>query len=159
MFFLPKIILSCEQSPIRPWIEAAVDRDLSIKARQHLWRRGKRVQPILVLTCHMLTSNQGIARGLQYQTAQCVNWRKFSHLQRDCDAATKDLSSQNAWCFNCGEHAHLQQKCEPGFSKGNGFPKYKPERRPRHLGLCRWCVRVCYGTSECRQREIFKVIS
>ena len=71
---------------------------------------------------------QGVARGLQYQTAQCVNCRECSHLQRHYDQATKGLRSQNAWHFHCGKYVHLQQKCEQGISKGNGFSKYKPGR-------------------------------
>ena len=38
---------------------------------------------------------QGVTRGLQYQTAQCVNCRECSHLQRHYDQATKGLRSQN----------------------------------------------------------------
>ena len=77
---------------------------------------------------------QGVTRGLQYQTAQCVNCRECSHLQRHYDQATKGLRSQNAWHFHCGKYVHLQQKCEQGISKGNGSSKYEPERRPRLLG-------------------------
>lgn len=48
------------------------------------------------------------------------------------ETVTKQLNgfrSQNAQCFNCGKYGHLQQNCEQGNSKGNGFSKYKLEKK------------------------------
>ena len=45
----------------------------------------------------------------------------------------RGLQYQHALCFNCGKFGHLQQNYKQGLSKGKDFPKYKSERRSRHV--------------------------
>ena len=70
---------------------------------------------------HANIIGQGTHRGLHYQNAKYFGCGKFSHLQRNCDQATKGLRPQNAQSFNCEKYGNLQPNCEQGSLKARAF--------------------------------------
>lgn len=115
--FLQRLVSAVNKAIIRPCHKTGVDREPCIwnvyaeckrvirqlKARAETFN--KWIKDTIINTgsheTHANITGQAIAKGLQYQNDQCFNCRKFSHLQRACDQATKSLGSKNAQCVNC----------------------------------------------------------
>lgn len=108
---------------------------------------------------HANIIGQGTHRGLHYQNAKYFGCGKFSHLQRNCDQATKGLRYQNARCVNFKKYGILSQKSEQGISSVMVFQNTNWDEGLGFQECAGDVARAIIGPIDVGPREISKVIS